>query len=150
MKAKRSKSFIVGCWVSLVLCLVAGAATITWFQKTNGCFKERLPLRGFDLTINRSQQRQLIKELQKFAEKHEFKFDIAYFSRSGEDFRVDMIRKDVQLIVWNTIIDLDQFDANFYNYDCVHPTVAADIEDLATEFKNTLSQIPSVVIIEDH
>ena len=150
MKANRSKSFIVGCWVSLLVCLVAGTATITWFQKTNGCFKERAPLRGFELTIDRSQQRQLIKQLQRFADKYEFRFDIAYFSRTGENFRIDMIRKDVELVVLNTIVDLDKFDADFYNYDCMHPTVAADIDDLAIELKSLLNEIPSVMIIQEY
>ena len=150
MKTIRSKPYIVGCSISLLVFLIAAVATTKWFEKTNDCFNERSPLKGFVFTIERSQQKQLVKQSQEFAENHEFSFNVAYFSSNGDTFSIDMIRKDVELAVSNNVGNVDKFYSVFYNYDCVHPTVAADIDDLAIEFKSLVSQIPSAMIIEEH
>lgn len=146
MLANRSKSFIGWCLFGILLCTIAGIAMLARYQKMTSCYNGRLPLQGFDLTIERSQQKLLIEQSRKFADKNGLKFDIAYFTPNGENFRIDMIRKDVELVIWNIIMDLDHYDVNFYNNDCLHPTVASDIDSLVSDLKSFISEIPSAKI----
>ena len=123
--------------------------TVSWYKKTTECFKNRPPLRGFVLTIDKSQQKLLIEQSRKFADKHGFKFDIVYYTPNGEEFLIDMTRQDAELTVSNpSSSDRGKFYVYFYNYDCLHPTVASDIDDLVNDLKRSLSEIPKARIIE--
>jgi hypothetical protein len=106
-------------------------------------------LRRINVTIDLSQGQQLIEQSQKFADKHSFRFQIAYYRPNSTNFSVWMKRKDVELVIWNTMEDSNHYDVNFYNNDCLHPTVASDIEDLASDLKLFISEIPSATITEE-
>ena len=149
MLANRSKSFKIGCLsLGLLFCIVGGMSVIR-YQKTNDCFASRPSLQDFTVIINRGQQDQLIKQSQKFADIYEFKFDIVYYTPNGDNFLIDMIRKDVEVVIGNTPVDLDKFYVNFYNYDCIHPTIASNIDGLVSDLKRLISEIPSARITEE-
>ena len=125
-----------------------GIIAIKWYQKTTDCFKSRPSLGSFVLTIDSDEHEFLIEESRKFADKHELKFDIVYYNSQGDNFLIDMRRKDVEVVIGNTI-DLDKFYVDFYNYDCIHPTVTSDIVDLTSNLKSVLSEIPNATISEE-
>ena len=118
------------------------------YQKTNGCYNDRPPLRSIDLSIDTSQSQQLIEQSKKFADKHGFKFQIAYYARNGTDFSIWMERKDVE-VVTSSPFKTGDFSIEFYNNNCLHPTVASDIQGLATDLKSVISEIPSARITEE-
>ncbi len=149
MLANRSKLFTVGCLLVGLLVCVVGVVTVSWYKKTTECFKNMPPLRGFVLTIDRSQQKLLIEQSRKFAARHGFKFDVEYYTPQGDDFSVWMDRKDVELVILNTSSDLDKFYINFYNNDCIRPTVASDIGGLFNDLKSLVSEIPDATITEE-
>jgi hypothetical protein len=126
---------------------VGGVGIIKYKQNVD-CFQSRPSLAGFVIILDKSQQRQLIEQSQKFANKYGFKFDIAYYTPHGDDFLIDMTRKDVEIVIGNTI-DLEKFYVNFYNYDCVHPTVASDLDGLVNDLKGFIKEIPYVTITEE-
>ncbi len=148
MLANRSKLFTVGCLLLGLLFCIVGVMTLTWYKKTTECFKVRPPLRSFAVTIDTSQSQQLIEQLQKFADQNGFKYQIAYYTPNGEDFSVWMDRKDIEVVVRNPF-DPGEFKIGFYNYDCIHPTVASDIGDLFNDLKAFISEIPSAKITEE-
>jgi hypothetical protein len=146
MLANRPKSFIGWCLLGILLCTMAGTALIA-YQKTNGCYNNRPPLRSIHMTIDVSQSQQLIGQSKKFADKYGFKIQIAYYTPNGTDFSIWMERKDVEVIT-RSPFKLGEFRIGFYNNNCVHPTVASDIEGLVTDLKNRISEIPSAKITE--
>ena len=148
MLANRSKSFQVGCLLLSLLICVVGIVALTWYRRTTACFDVRPSLRDFIVIIDRSQQKLLIEQSRKFADNYAFKFDIVYYTPDHENFLIDMIRKDVEVVVGNTI-DLDKFYVNFYNYDCIHPTVASDLDGLVSELKSLIAEIPGARITEE-
>ena len=148
MPINRNRLFIAGCSAALLLCLVGGIF-INRYQKMVDCFKVRHPLKSFVLSIDRSQQKTLIEQSRKFSDKYGFQFDVAYFTPNREDFRIDMIRKDVEVVILNLPMNLDHYDVAFYNFDCDHPTVASDIEGLVTDLKSLIGKIPSAIITEE-
>ena len=142
----RYRKFIVtgGLLLGMLLCLM-----IARYQQMNSCFKDRAPLRSFIVTLDRSQQKQLIEQSRKFAEKYGFKFQIEYYTLNHENFLIDLTRKDIEVTASNPGFDLGTYFIGFYNYDCIHPTVASDIEGLVTDLKSRMSEIPSVKITEE-
>jgi len=149
MLANRSKSRGIGCLILILLFFLVGGIGIIKYQKMVDCFKVRHPLKSFVLTMDRNQQKLLIEQSRKFAAKYGFKFDIAYFTPNREDFRIDMIRKDVELVILNTPVDLDHYGVAFYNFDCDHPTAASEIDGLVNDLKISIREIPSTTITEE-
>lgn len=150
ISANRSKTFSSGCLLVILLFCVVGTVALKWYQKTTACFNDRPPLRSFVVTIGRYQQRWLIKSPQEFADKNGFKFDLSYFDQRGRDFLIAMRRKDVEVLILNNIIDLEKFDVGFYNYDCIHPTVASDIDDVVSDLKSLINdEIPNATITDE-
>ncbi len=149
MRTNFLKLKYVGYLLLSLLCCLLGATGLTKYQQNVDCFKSRPSLHGFILFMDRNEQTILIEQAQQFASNNGFQFDIAYFSRTGENFRIDMTRKDVELVIWNTVVDLDRFDVHFYNNDCTHPTTAEDIQNLASDLKSRIIEIPSAKITEE-
>jgi len=147
---KRTKLFVVGCFSLGLLACIVGASSLAWYKKSTECFKDRPPLSRFVLTIDQDEQKLLIEQSQKFADRHGFKFDIAYYTPQGNDFLIDMTRKDIEVTISNTSFDLNKFYVGFYNYDCIHPTVVSDIVDLEDDLKSFINEIPKVMITAVH
>jgi len=148
MLVNRGKLLTAGCVLLGLLCCTVGAVTVSWYKKSTECFKDRPPLSSFVITIDRAQQKMLIEQSQKFASKHGFKFDIAYYTPQGDDFLINMRRKDVEVAINNNSFHLDKFSVDFYNFDCIHPTFASDIDGLVSDLKSLISEIPTARITE--
>jgi hypothetical protein len=147
MPANRTKSVRVGCAVSLLLGLVAGIVFFTRYQATTGCHENHPLLKSMDITMDPSQDGQFIEQARQFAFKNSFRFDTGYFNPQNSDVRIRMLRKDVEIIIRNPF-NAGRFEIGFYNYDCIHPTMASDIDDLVIDFKGFLSEIPTALINE--
>ena len=147
MTSNRSTWFTLGCWSVLLVCIIAGLV-LTRYQMLTSCYNGRVPLGGFVVNINTSQRQLLIEKSQKFANENGFEFDLAYLTPSENNFRIDMIRDDVEVIMRNPFKE-GEFKVGFYNYDCIHPTNASDIEPLVTDLKSALRSISSVIITEE-
>jgi hypothetical protein len=118
------------------------------YQKMTSCYNDRPPLRTFTVNINTSQVQKLIEQSQKFADKHGFRFQIAYYTPDGIDFSIWMERKDVEVIARSPFTP-GEFEIGFYNYDCINPTVASDIDGLVNDLRSLISEIPSARITEE-
>jgi len=145
MLARYRKLIVTaGLLLGMLLCLM-----IARYQQMNSCFKDRAPLRSFMVTLDRSQQKQLIERSRKFAEKYGFKFQIEYYTLNHENFLIDLTRKDIEIIASNPGFDLGTYFIGFYNYDCIHPTVASDVDGLVSDLKSSINEIPSVTITDE-
>ena len=147
MPANRTNSVRVGCAVSLLLCLAGGIVLLTRYRNMLSCHKDMSPLISMNITIDPSQRQQLIEQSRKFAFKHSFRFDVGDPDQPGDDFRIRMIRKDVEVLI-RSPFNPGGFEIGFYNYDCIHPIVASDIDDLVNDFKSFIREIPNVTITE--
>jgi hypothetical protein len=138
---QRKSKYSIGCVVLvLVLCLASGTV-FARYQKTTSCYDGRTPLKSYEVLIDVSQQQLLIEQFRKFADEHGFEFDLAYFTPDHKSFRIDLLRKDTEVILTNPF-QLEEFRIGFYNYDCIHPTVASDIDGLVRDFESYILEIP--------
>jgi hypothetical protein len=148
MHDNRTKIYYAGCLlISLLICIIM-SITLVRYQKSKACFNNRPPLAGFILIINGPQQKQLIEQSQKFASRHQFEVNISYYTPQGDDFQIDLVREDVEIVIGNAV-DLDKFYVDFYNYDCINPIDISEVEKLLDGLKTYLNEIPGVVIIEE-
>ena len=149
MLTERKKLYYaIGCMLLFILlCLGGGIGTVRWYDMWISCHNGRSPLESLEITIDVSQQQQLIEQFNKFADKNSFKFHIIKYTPNGEEFLIDLIRKDIKVIARNPFT-LGEFKVGFYNNDCIHPTVASDIDGLVSDLKNLISEIPNATIVE--
>ena len=147
MIPKRTKTARIGCLVSLLLFLVVGIFLVNRYQTMNSCHGNQTLLVSFAVTIYPSQNQQLIEQSRQFAYKHSFRLDVADFDRPASDLRILMIRKDVEVVTRGSS-NPGAYEIGFYNYDCIHPTVVSDIDELVNDFKSFIGEIPNVTITE--
>jgi hypothetical protein len=137
----------VGCALSLLLGLAAGILLITRYRATTTCHENNPVLKSMNITMDPGQEGQFMEQARKFAFKHSFRFDTGYFDPQKDKIRIRMMRKDVEIIVRNPS-NAPGFEVEFFNYDCIHPTLAADIDELVLDFKGFLSEVPTAMIKE--
>ena len=147
MPANPTKSVRVGCIASLLVVLAGGIILFNRYQNLTSCHEDRVPLISMDVTSDPGQSKQLIEQFRKFAFKHSFRLDINNPDQDGNDFRIRMLGKDVEISTRKPV-NPSEFRIEFYNTDCIHPTVTADIDDLAVDLKSLLGEIASVTITE--
>lgn len=148
MSASHSKISSSGFLAIGLLCCVLGTVAFAWYRKTIACFSNMPPLRSFVVTVGNYQERWLLKPSQEFADKNGFRLDVSYYDQHGREFSIWMERKDVQVVI-NNVIDLEKFAVNFYNNDCIQPTVASDITDLEDDLKSFINnEVPNAMITE--
>ena len=149
MAAKRPILIGVGCGVVMAsLCLLAGIGLLARWQKMTSCYNARLPLRGIVVFLpSTDQQAHLFEQLEKFADENGLTYSIAATTPSGEDFIVDMTRRDIDMIA-NNPFSPTEFKITFYNNDCIHPTLESDpeLDALLAALTRHLREIPGVTI----
>lgn len=143
----RTRSVRLGCLVSLLLSLAGGFFLFERYQTRTSCHENQPPLKIIHVTIDPSLEEQFVEQSRTFAFKHGFRLDTVAFDQPEDTFRIRMIREDVEIITRSPSTP-GAFEIGFYNYDCVHPTVASDIEELANDFRTFMSEIPNVRIEE--
>ncbi len=147
MIPKRTKAARIGCLAGLLLGLAGGIFLAVYYQNAISCHGDTTPLKTLAVTIDPSQDQQLVEQSRRFAYKHSFRFDVGNANQPASEFRILMIRRDVEILT-KTSSNPGGYEIKFYNYDCIHPTVASDIEELVNDFKSFISEIPSVTITE--
>lgn len=147
MQPQRVKSARVGCALSFLFLLAVGGILFRHYQSTTSCHDNKLLLQGIAVTIDPSQDERFIEQSRNFAFKHAFRFDTGTFGEDGPDWRFRMIRKDVEVIA-KSPINPGGFEIGFYNYDCIHPTAASDIDELVNDFKGFMEEVPTGLITE--
>jgi hypothetical protein len=148
MPTKRVKWVIAGSLLGILLCIAAGAAMIINYQKSTSCYQDRPPLRRIDITIDKSQGKQFIQQLKNFAESNGFEFELSVYTPNGELFSVWMRRKDVEIVVVDHYGPTD-FQIRLYNNNCIHPTVASDLDGLVNDLRSFITKIPDATITEE-
>lgn len=130
----------LGVLIFLIVCI----GTILAWDKLNSCYEERAPLRSAVIILDRGQQKQLLDQFNKFAEKHSFVIQVEPTTPSGVDFVIVMRRKDIEVISANPFSS-DEFRIGFYNNSCLKPTLESDpkLDDLVDDLEDFIREIPN-------
>jgi len=111
---------------------------------------EKLPRRRLVITIEKSQQEELFTQLRKFADKGGFAIRIAPITSSSEDFSIELWREDIKIFGANPFIP-GEFRLGFYDTDGAYPYPASEsiLDDLESDLKSFIGEIPNVTITEE-
>lgn len=147
MPANRTNVVRVGCLLGLLLVVAVGGFLYTRYQTMTSCLENRTPLKSISVTIDPNQDERLIEQSRKFAFKQGFRFDTAEFAANSRDWRIRMIGPDVEVMV-RSPSGPGGYEIGFYNYNCINPTTASEIDGLVDDFKSFLSEVPTALITE--
>ena len=137
--------------LAAILCVVICIMTSILYQVTNGCHYGNPPLRNFYvMTAELSQEKQIIQTFQQFASKNSFSFAIVYYTPDHGQLNIALTRKDVEVDITNVVPSgLETYLVGLYNNDCLNPTTASAMDNLVSNLKTFISEIPNVTITDE-
>lgn len=101
------------------------------------------------MTIDESRREELFNQLRKFADKHDFEFHLDFYDPDEKIFLVAMYRDDLKILADHAPNDPTMISIDFYERDPANPTPKETVEDLFSDLKRFISEIPGVTITED-
>ena len=113
---------------------------------------EQLPIRSLTLTIDPKQREELFDQLHRFGDKHGFEFTFTDYGTNGKRFLVELLRKDINVSAVDIPDTSNMVSIGFYNHSFTNPIDEKTIEtvdELFTELKSLLGEIPNVTITEE-
>jgi hypothetical protein len=140
MSTKCTNLIMVVCLLLGILLSVLGCAGInTMTPKSGNDFQHSR--RNVDIFIDVSQRQQFFDQLRKFADKYGFTILIDTRSSGSEDFLVYMTRADIQISGDNAFAPGD-YGFGFYDADRQHPVSESVLDDLVSDLKIFVSEVP--------
>jgi hypothetical protein len=104
-------------------------------------------VRSLTLTIDKSQREVLFDQLRNFSEKHGFEHELTDFNTNGERFQFWMSRDDI--FITASDVPPDPSLVYIFFYDPGSPVDEEVMDDLLSDMKNLINEIPSVTITEE-
>lgn len=145
MSTDGVKLIIKGC---LYLGVIAGILGCTLLNNAANEINQE-PVRRLRITIEESQREDLFAQFQKFAEAHNFKIDITDFNTNGEHFQVWMSGDSIQIVASDIPRKPNEASIDFYGLYPGYPVDEETIDELLTDLKSFIGEIPNVTIMEE-
>ncbi len=144
MLSKRKRLIVI---ISLfVLCIFGCIGLAEIAQKGS---EGHPPIRGMTITIDENRREELFAQLRKFADKHGFEFHLDFYDPDEKIFLVAMYRDDLKILAADVPKAPTKIRLDFYDRDPATPTPKETVEDLFSDLKRFISEIPDVTITED-
>jgi hypothetical protein len=147
MSTKRAKWFLLVGSILGILCCVFGSVSVARnYNKRNP--SERAPIRTLSIRIDEDERDELFSQLRKFSEKHHLEFSLSFY-KGKEIFFVDMEGMGLIISALSTPVNTTELDIDFYEEDPTNPPPQDTIDELFSDLKTFISEIPNVTIIEE-
>jgi hypothetical protein len=114
--------------------------------------REQLPIRSLTITIDPSQREVLFNELRKFADSHDFEFMMTDYGTNGDRFLVELLGNQIKILAVDIYQAPTMVSISFYDQRRANPVSEETlniIDDLATDLKTSISDIPNTTITEE-
>ena len=93
-----------------------------------------------------NQREELFVQLRKFSEKHELEFYLNFY-RGGEIFSIEMRGKGIEIAALST--NTTELDISFFEEDPTNPPSQETVDEVYSDLKSFISEIPNVTITEE-
>jgi hypothetical protein len=146
------KKLILSVCMFLGISSLLGCLSLKKAAEVAGDNREQLPIRSFTITIDPSQREDLFNQLHKFADKHSFEFAFTDYGTNGARFLVEMLRNDIAILAVDIPKAPTMVSISFYDQSFATPVAEETldkIDDLASDLKSFISEIPNVTILEE-
>jgi len=147
MLAKRAKwVLLIGSILGILICVFGCANMIESSSEYNKRYpSERLPIRILSIRVDKDQREELFSQLRKFSEKHHLSFDLSFY-RDKEIFFIVMSDETIDISGLSKPITTTELDINFYEEDPTNPPSQETVDELYSDLKSFISEIPNVTI----
>jgi regulator of replication initiation timing len=130
----------------LITCLLLGIPFLV------GCSNQgQSPIRSLTITIEPSQREELFDQLRRFADKHSFEYLFTDYGTNGQRFTVELLRKDIKILAVDVYKATEMVDIDFYDQSFATKAsedTMTNIDELATDLKTFLNEIPNGILTE--
>ena len=145
MSANR-KELIVTVSLSVLICIFGCIGLAEVAQKGS---QANLPLRVLQITIDVNRREELFAQLRKFADKHGFEILIREAPVIPEGIFIEMYRNDIKILAGDDATDSTMIELGIYDRDPEHPTPPETADELFSDLKSLISEVPNVTITEE-
>jgi len=140
MLTKHKKMIIGACLLLGILLCILGCLGIKMMTPQKQTYPQDAK-RIVDITIDTSQREDFFAQLRKFADKHDFTILIDVQPSGPEDFLIYMTREDI-LISGTNVFAPGEYGFGFYHADLLHPAPDSVFDDLISDLKSFISEVP--------
>jgi len=133
---------LLGILLCIVGCIGAGVSIITG---DNGA---QPPMRSLRIAIDVNRREELFTQLRGFAEKHGFEILIREVKVHPDGIYIYMSRDDLKIQAHDISDSPPQIIIWFYNRYPALPASQETVDDLVTDLKSFLSEIPNITVTE--
>lgn len=95
------------------------------------------------IAIDIDHEQEFFEQLRKFAVKHDFKIQIDTRPPGLEGFYVNMYRDDIEISGMNPWVR-GEYELSFYDADCNKPALETVLDDLVSDLKSFVIEVPGV------
>lgn len=140
------KRLIVTISLSVLLCIFGCKGLADVAQKRS---QGNLPLRVLRITIDVNRREELFAQLRQFAEKHGFEILIREVQVIPEGIFIEMYRNDIKILAGDDASDPTLIELGIYDRDPKHPTSPETVDELFSDLKSLISEVPNVTVTEE-
>jgi hypothetical protein len=106
------------------------------------------PIRRLRITIDESRREELFAQLQEFADKHAFEFHLTFYDRDNKIFLVELVREDLEILAADVPKAPTKIDLRFLDRNSAYPTPEGTVDELVSDLKSFINEIPNVTVTE--
>ena len=128
------------------MCCTLGCISIAKFFSTKNP-TEKFPIRTLSIQIDQDQLEELFSQLQIFADKHYLKFYPTFHDK--QMFFIEMEGKGFEITASARPATLTKVDIGFYEKDPANPPSKETVDELFSELKIFIREIPNATILEE-
>lgn len=149
MSTKRAKWVLLTGSILGVLCCIFGCTNLASNFSTKDP-TEKFPVRTLSIQIDENQHEELFAQLRKFSEKHLLEFHLSFytFKEADDQFSIEMRGKMLHISAFFMLINATELDFAFYEEDPANPPSQETVNELYSDLKVFISEIPNVTITE--
>ena len=144
MPANRTK-LIVSLFLGILLCTF-GCIGFAEIAKKGS--EGQAPIRRLRIIIDVNRREELFAQLREYADKHNFDFYLTFYDRDKQIFLVEMVREDLEIQAVDATDAPTMIKLDFYDKNSMHPTPKETVDELISDLKSFISNIPNVTLTE--
>ncbi|MEW6086116.1 MAG: hypothetical protein AB1607_16100 [Chloroflexota bacterium] len=147
MQQNHIKLYLLITAIAGIMCCVFGwIYSLNEYQKNHPY--EQAPIRTLSIQIKEDQREELFSQLQRFSEKHHLEFYLSFY-RGKEIFFIVMYGDKFHISTLSKPINTTDLDINFFAEDPTNPSLQEVANELFSDLKNFINNIPNVVILQE-
>lgn len=150
MSTKRTKLvLLIGLFLGILCCVVGCIGYLNMSNNYNKSHPEKKsPIRTLSIKIDEDQREELFAQMRKFSEKHHLEFHLSFYN-DKKIFFVEIYGEKLEIVALSKPVNTTELDINFFEKDPTNPPSKEAVDELFSDLKTFIIEIPNVTISEE-